>query len=49
MFRFRNANAGKPDVSTLTEEQLRNWVRDFAGTGWDVEARAELARRGLDA
>ena len=38
----------KPDVKKLTETQLRNWVRDFAGTGWDIEAMAELQRRGLE-
>jgi len=37
----------KPDVKKLTEKQLRNWIRDFAGTGWDVDARAELIRRGI--
>lgn len=37
------------NVTNLTEEQLRNWVRDFRGTGWDLKAMAELQRRGLSA
>ena len=36
-----------PNVTNLTEAQLRNWVRDFKGTGWDLEAMAELQRSGL--
>lgn len=36
-----------PNVTNLTEAQLRNWVRDFKGTGLDLEAMAELQRRCL--
>lgn len=36
-----------PNVTNLTEAQLRNWVMDFKGTDWDLEAMAELRRRGL--
>lgn len=36
-----------PNVTNLTEAQLRNWVRDFKGTGWDLKAMDELQRRGL--
>lgn len=35
------------NVKKLTEKQLRNWVRDFKGTGWDIPAMEELQRRGL--
>ena len=35
------------NVFQLTESQLRNWVRDFKGTGWDLPAMEELQRRGL--
>lgn len=35
------------NVKKLTEKQLRNWVRDFKGTGWDIPAMEELYRRGL--
>ncbi len=31
----------------LTEEQLRNHVREFAGTEFAEAAKAELRRRGL--
>ena len=36
-----------PNVTNITEAQLRNWVRDFRGTGLDLKAMAELQRRGL--
>ena len=35
------------NVKKMTEKQLRNWVRDFKGTGWDVPAMEELQRRDL--
>ena len=35
------------NVKKLTEKQLRNWVRDFKGTGCDIPAMEELQRRGL--
>ena len=35
------------NVKKLTEKQLRNWVRDFKGTGWDIPAMEELQRRDL--
>lgn len=31
----------------MTEQQLRNQIRAFAGTEFEMEARAELQRRGL--
>ena len=36
-----------PNITNLTEAQLRNWVRDFKGTSFDLKAMAELRRRGL--
>ena len=35
------------NVKSLNEKQLRNWVRDFKGTGWDIPAMEELQRRDL--
>ena len=35
------------NVKKLTEKQLRNWIRDFRGTGWDIPAMEEKQRRGL--
>ena len=35
------------NVKKLTEKQLRSWMRDFKGTGWDIPAMEELQRRGL--
>ena len=35
------------NVKKLTEKQLRNWVRDFKGTGWDIPAMEELQSRDL--
>ena len=35
------------NVKKLTDGQLRTWVRDFKGTGWDVPAMEELQRRDL--
>ena len=35
------------NCNKLSEKQLRNWVRDFKGTGWDIPAMEELQRRGL--
>ena len=35
------------DWKSLTETQLRNHVRDFAGTAFAMAAMAELQRRGL--
>ena len=35
------------DNVKITDKQLRNWVRDFKGTGWDIPAMEELQRRCL--
>ena len=35
------------NVKKLTKKKLRNWVRDFKGTGWDIPAMEELQRRCL--
>ena len=43
----KNAVVTIDTVKKLTEKQLRNWVRDFKGTGWDIAAMEELQRRGL--
>ena len=45
----KNAVVTIDNVEKLTKKQLRNWVRDFKGTGWDVPAMEELQRRGLPA
>ena len=43
----KNAVVTIDNVKKLTTEKLRNWVRDFKGTGWDVPAMEELQRRGI--
>lgn len=45
----KNAVVTIDNVKKLTEKQLRNFVRDFKGTGWDIPAMEELQRRGLPA
>ena len=37
------------NVKKLTEKQLRNWIRDFKETGWDIPAMEELQCRCLPA
>lgn len=43
----KNAVVTIDNVKKLTEKQLRNWVRDFKGTGWQIPALEELQRRDL--
>lgn len=43
----KNAVVTIDNVKKLAAEKLRNWVRDFKGTGWDIPAMEELQRRGL--
>lgn len=40
-------NKFMPKWETLTVEQLKNNIRDFAGTEFEWKARAELQRRGI--
>ena len=42
---YTNKDAVVTIDKKLTEKQLRNWVRDFKGTGWDIPAMEELQRR----
>ena len=43
----KNAVVTIDNVNKLTDRQLRTWVRDFKGTGWDVPAMEELQSRGM--
>ena len=38
---------GGMDWTKCTEEQLRNQIKAFRGTHFEMEARAERQRRGL--
>ena len=47
VYTYKDAVVTIDNVKKLTAEQLRNWVRDFKGTGWDIPAMEELQRRCL--
>lgn len=47
VYTYKDAVVTIDNVKKLTEKQLRNWVRDFKGTGWDIPAMEELQRREL--
>lgn len=47
VYTYKDAVVTIDNVKKLTENQLRNWVRDFKGTGWDIPAMEELQRRCL--
>lgn len=47
VYTYKDAVVTIDNVKKLTEKQLRNWVRDFKGTGWDIPAMEELQRRCL--
>ena len=47
VYTYKDAVVTIDNVKKLTAEQLRNWVRDFKGTGWDIPAMEELQRRDL--